>query len=155
VISLIINTCALQDRESISSGRVPHKWRQYALRNWILPQYIADPYIDEVIVVGSWEEGEGYTYLPCPSKHFNAADALEQRQMGFERSEGDVLIFQHDDHMLDLFVFNNWMMNMQVAQEKTHPEMPADVIIPMRYTRARNIVGERLNNGEDMGYISR
>ena len=154
MISLVLNTCALQrSMYNTTPAGVPYNTRAYALRNWILPQYIADPYIDEVIVVGSWHEGEGYQYIPSPSKYFSCVDALEQRQLGFEASNGDVVIFQHDDHVLES---PDWLRDYfdsccLLADSKF--KKPAAVLSPSRYTRLRSISGERLNNGEP-GYNS-
>ncbi len=140
MISVCINTAALAPhaKHVMSSGGVPYSWRAYALKNFILPRYVGAEYIDEVIVTGIWEEGEGYTYVHVPAQHFNWADCIEQRHAGFEASSGDVLVFQHDDHMLDL-----WLGAVQGW----------DVISPARYTRARTFSGERLNAGEADGYI--
>lgn len=141
MISLVINTCALQNTMyNISSGGVPYNNRAFALRNFILPQYLADPCLDEVIVVGSWEEGEGYKYVHCPSTYYSCVDALEQRQKGFEASSGDVVIFQHDDHVLQR---NVWMEDLIGPFDDQ-----ADVLSPSRYTRLRHSNGERLNAGE-------
>jgi hypothetical protein len=110
--------------------------RAYALRNFLIPRYVDEPAIDELIVAGEWEEGEGYTYVPCPSTYFNCRDALAQRQAGFEASTGDVVIFQHDDHLLE--------SRYQLRQELNDG---ADVVVPGRWTRLRDPDGEPLNNG--------
>ena len=137
--SLIINTCALGALSTLNSSKTAvHAKRAHALRNWLLPSYVTDTFIDEVIVVGEWESGPGYTYVPVSSAWFDCRDALNQRQIGFEESRGDTLIFQHDDH---------WW-----------PDFPlmtfADVTIPQRWTRLRSSIPERLNNGEEDDYIS-
>jgi len=144
MISLIINTAALAPfaKHSLSSGKMPHSWRAYALQNFILPSYVEGCEIDEVIVAGRWCEGEGYTYVPVPAVHHSWADCIAQRQAGFEESTGDILIFQHDDHLLDLASLNDVM-----------PMMAADVLSPARYTRLRNVAGERLNDGSRDTYI--
>lgn len=155
MISLIINTCALQESMyNTTPAGVPYNTRAYALRNWILPQYLSDPYIDEVIVVGSWEEGEGYQYIPSPSKYFSCVDALEQRQLGFEASKGDVVIFQHDDHVLSnpytgpYYNRSNSLQDLVEYAGEENDYIFADVWSPARYTRLRFVNGERLNNGE-------
>ena len=88
MISLIINTAAGVSRDIKSSGGVPHDRRGYALRNFILPSYTVSGMFDEIFVVGEWESGEGYEYIHCPSEHFSCVDALQQRQAGFEASNG-------------------------------------------------------------------
>ncbi len=148
MISLCINTCAngTKAADTLSSGRQPHAQRSFALRNFILPAALADPTFDEVIVVGEWEPGNGYIYIEVPSVHFSCVDALAQRQAGFERSKGDWVVFQHDDHLLDplplaeVFGTITWKENFIVFDE--------DVLVPSRYTRLRNVNGERLSNGE-------
>ncbi len=134
-ISLVVNTCAGGPKaaETLSSGRQSHMQRAFALRNFILPAALADPTFSEVIVVGEWEPGDDYIYIESPSEHFSCVDALAQRQAGFERSTGDWIVFQHDDHM-----FVN-------SEDGIFTE--ADVLVPSRYTRLRNVNGERLFNG--------
>ena len=139
MISLVINTCAMEPGPRFSGK---YKDRAYALQNFIIPQYVNDPYIDEIIVVGSWQEGDGYKYIPCPSKYFSCVDALEQRQRGFEACEGDVVIFQHDDHVLDI------PLKMKTNTRWFSLVNRGDVLSPARYTRLRYPDGERLNAGE-------
>ena len=161
-ISVCINTAALAPhaKHVMSSGGVPYSWRAYALKNFIIPRYCSDSYIDEVIVAGIWEEGEGYTYVPVPPVHFSWKDCIAQRQAGFEASSGDVLIFQHDDHVLEhayvlidprdqtTVFLSHYMSPMGTMDNKQY-----DVLSPARYTRARTFAGERLNAGEAEGYI--
>jgi hypothetical protein len=148
MISLIINTCAGRDDGTLSNAKQPHAHRAYLLRNFILPQYIADPYIDEVIVAGEWEEGEGYIYVPVAPIHRTWADTLPQRQAGFEASKGDILVFQHDDHVLDNArkepeFEDDWD---NVLEDVLYGGESWDVLSPTRYTRLRNVAGERLND---------
>ncbi len=145
MISLVINTCAGGPKaaETLSSGRQSHMQRSFALRNFILPAALADPTFSEVIVVGEWEPGDGYIYIEVPSEHFSCVDALAQRQAGFERSTGDWIVFQHDDHSMNNYV---WDVTHSLLQWIHLTE--ADVLVPARYTRLRNVNGERLYNGE-------
>ena len=99
--SCIINTAALGPRaHDITGSRTPtpHAARAHVLRSVILP--LAMSMFDDVIVAGEWEDGAGYRYVPCPSTTFSCVDALAQRQAGFEAATGDVLVFQHDDHLV-------------------------------------------------------
>ncbi len=160
MISLVINSCAMgeQARSVLSSGKQPHEQRAFALRNFVLPAAIADPTFDEVIVCGEWEPGDGYTYIEVPSEHFSCVDALRQRQVGFERSRGDIVIFQHDDHFFDF----RGVIEVGSAALQQFWHEPWDILIPARYTRLRNVNGEKLLNGEPqsnvdlhtLGYIS-
>lgn len=145
ITSLIINTAALAKHADVtlSSGRSPYSWRTYALRNWLLPAYTSDALIDEVIVVGEWEEGDGYTYVPLKNVHRSWQDCIAQRQAGFEVSTGEIIIHQHDDHLLDTF---NSVLDEPTAYPK---EATFQVLVPQRWTRLRNPHGERLNHGEN------
>ena len=144
MISLCINTAAgaSHAKHIKSSGGVPYSWRAYALKHFILPAYIRDPSIDEVIVVGIWEEGDGYTYVHVPPEHYSWADCIAQRQAGYEAASGSMLIFQHDDHVMEPLD----------TQRITAMEF-GDVISPARYTRTRVFAGEPLNDGSNGGYI--
>ena len=132
--TLIINTAALAPhaKHAISSGKVPYSWRTYALQNFIIPTYVNSPWIDQLIVAGHYRAGVGYEYVPVEPEHHSWADCIPQRQAGFERATGDTLIFQHDDHLLEL-------------TEAAFPE--ADVVSPDRKTRTLDPAGERLNSG--------
>lgn len=144
MISVVINTCALGAHAGGvlgSDGRtVPHSQRAYVLRNLLLPLYLVDPHIDEVVVAGEWEPGPGYRYVNIPSRYKSSADALAQRQAGFDASQGDVVVFQHDDHIL----LPGWWAGL---------DSRADVLVPERWTRLRSPFGEQLNNGAP-DYIS-
>ena len=102
-LSVCVNTCALGPRavDTISTTRAaPYAARRYALGNFVLPALIHDPFIMEVIVVGEWTPGDGYTYVPCASRYFSSDDAVAQRQAAFEASRGEFVLFMHDDHIL-------------------------------------------------------
>ena len=143
--TLAINTCCLDPEAGAgsSSGKKPYAQREFVLRNFIIPSALNDPMLDEVIVVGSWEDGPGYTYVPKPSIHFNCTDTLHQRQAAFEASHGDLVIFCHDDHLLDLMHYGAHFNAQGYMQS-----MGVDVLVPARFTRLRNVRGERLNSGE-------
>ena len=147
-ISLVINTCAGGPKaaETLSSGRQSHMQRSFALRNFILPAALADPTFSEVIVVGEWEPGDDYIYIESPSEHFSCVDALAQRQAGFERSTGDWIVFQHDDHLLDNPIVD--YDEVTALHKVDRIKQKFDVLVPARYTRLRNVNGERLRNGE-------
>ena len=140
-LSICINTCALASHAQEVTGShtsTPHAMRAWALRNFILPALIDSPHVDEVIVAGEWEEGEGYTYVSSPSVFRSCVDALAQRQAAFEASHGDVVGFVHDDHMLHTETL--WSM------KNVWRFQPADVLVPYRFARtSRGIV--QLNNG--------
>jgi hypothetical protein len=107
--------------------------RGYALHHLLLPAY--ESIADEVIVVGEWQEGAGYTYIHSPSRFFSAVDALEARQRGFEAASGDFICFVHDDHFVDLKDFDHL------------PWWQADVWVPRRWRRTEAGFDALQNNG--------
>lgn len=141
-LSVVVNTAALGEHAEVeSSGGVPHSEREYLLNTWILPRLIQDDLVDEIIVSGEWREGEEWIYVESTSEHFGPEDALKDRQLGFETSSGDVIIFQHDDHILGPDA-------TRLAKARSWP-----VVSPSRWTRMRDPTGERLNEGWSDGYL--
>lgn len=145
-LSVVIATsCLAPDAErNISSGGKgrPHAERAWLLRNVILPCYTRwfPERFREIIVVGEYEEGEGYTYLPFPSVYRNCADALLKRQAGFDaliHKSVEWVLFQHDDHLWD--------------PQNLIPNTGAYVLSPSRWTRARG-EAEQLNDGMNLAY---
>ena len=110
------------------------------LRNFIIPAAIGYGY--EVIVVGEYEEDErgNYIYVEAKGPYNNCADALIQRQAGFEASKGDIIVFQHDDHIFD--AYEN-LTNLEYNSMNNE-----DVISPSRWTRLRGKT-EELNAGDN------
>lgn len=106
-LAVVINTACLAPHagDTLSSGRQPYADRAWLMRNILLPAYTKwfPDLFGEIVVVGEYEEGDGYTYVPCRSVYRNCADALLQRQMGFDAIKGNHswVLFQHDDHMWD------------------------------------------------------
>ena len=142
--SIIINTCALGAYAHAVVGSDGHgglhAWRAYVLRNWIIPMYTRWP--TELIIVGEWEPGPGYIYIPCRGETLSCVNALVQRQAGFEVSTGDIIVCQHDDHVFD---------GLTITAEA----LRWDVISPRRHTYLRTLRagGEWLNDGSRDGYI--
>src|SRR5690606_23637498 len=126
-----------------SCSPTPHALRAYALRQFILPRYLDDHLVSEVIVAGEWEDGEGYTYVHEPSRFFSCVDALAQRQAGFEAASGDLIVFTHDDHVLagDFFAY---LVN----------GFSGDAILPTRLKRLEGGREIALPNGGEDGYVS-
>ena len=140
-LSVVVNTCALGPRAAATisaTQAAPYAARRFALGNFIIPALIHDPYVAEVIVVGEWTPGEGYTYVPCPSKFFSSDDAIAQRQAGFEASSGDIIVFQHDDHIL----------HPKAAQQLVSGAMyGVDVLVLPRFVRSANGDVSKPNGG--------
>ena len=129
-LSVVVNTCALGPRAastaSATNGAV-YAARRYALGNFILGAYCNDDFISEVIVVGEWCEGEGYTYIHSPSRYFSSDDAVAQREAAAKVATGDIIVFQHDDHIL----------HPKAARELVTSELHgADVLVLPRFVRS-------------------
>lgn len=129
-LSCVINTCALGPRAaataSATNGAV-YAARRFALGNFIIPAYLEDDYISEVIVVGEWCEGEGYIYIHSSSRYFSSDDAIAQREAAAKVATGDIIVFQHDDHIL----------HPKAAKELVTTEMDgADVLVLPRFVRS-------------------
>ena len=144
-LACIVATSALAPHAgtTMSSGGVPHGHRAWLLRNLILPTYRWAGLFSEIIVVGEWEPGPGYTYLPFASVYRNCADALLKRQAGYDALKGkdvDWVLFQHDDHLYD--------------PTNDFPVIDAHVLAPSRWTHGRSSVGEQLNDGSAYGYVN-
>jgi hypothetical protein len=155
MISLVINTCSLGPRAAFgtSSGGRAHSEREWYLKNLILPNAEASEVINDIVIVGEFEEDPNgiYKYVECPSENFDCTDALKQRQLGFEKTflGNEWIIFQHDDHMLDPY-FSDWWPSLK----KTIEEHDYGVVSPERWCRSRDWAGERLNNGAKDRYLS-
>jgi hypothetical protein len=146
-VSVVINSAALGTRSArvLSSGHLPHGQRAELLRKQILPTVLAHRAVDEVVIVGEWEEGAGYRYVPSPSTRFDCTDALAQRAAGFASCHGDVVLFQHDDHAAQSEC-------LDVLVRKYVPERTWDVLVPRRMAMDGS-TPRVLNNGADEGYV--
>jgi hypothetical protein len=147
-IACVINTsCLAPDAETrLSSGKVPYGRRAWLLRNVILPTYRWAGLFSEIVVVGEFEAGEGYSWIPGDSIYKNCGDALWKRQLGFDslaHPTVEWVLFQHDDHLYD-----------PVNPYPNSTRITASVLSPSRRTRARSGAGEALNDGSAMGHIN-
>jgi len=146
-LTCIINSIALApDARRVSSGNRPYGERAWLLRNVILPWYRSLCVFDDIVVVGEFEEGPGYRYVPCPQVYHNVGDALIQRTVGLGATtgiDGDWVLFQHDDHL--------WSPENPVPRAQGGFD---NVLSPARLTRARCALGEPLNDGHQDGYVN-
>lgn len=99
-ISYVINTAAGDPRAAYSKN--PHRASTYIrrrelLETEVLPRARAEGF-DEIIVAGSWREGEGYRYVPVAPRRRDRSDCLVQRELGARYATGTILVFGHDDH---------------------------------------------------------
>lgn len=139
-LTVVVNTCCRGPAGRLySSGKQPYMERLWLLRNVTIPLYTKwmPELFRQVIVVGEFEEGEGYTYVHCPSTYKSCVDALAQRDAGFDAVENTAvqwILFHHDDHV--------WDPTNQLLLPET-----ADVLSPSRWTHGRSLEKERLNDG--------
>ena len=146
MISFVINTAAMGERARniASSAGKPHGERAALLKDQILPK-VTDRADAEVFVVGDYEPGEGYSYIHSTSVALDATDALQHRAVGLAASHGDIVIFQHDDHMVGGQFF-------EVLHDRYEPDDSWDVLVPARWARDGDQM-LRLNNGSGDGYV--
>lgn len=137
-LSIVIPTCAGSTTTRLSSGKQPYQFREYLLRCFTLPRLRDDLFVSEIIVVGEFEPGLGYTYLPVPNVHGdNIHDALAQRDAGCRAATGEWIGVLADDHYPEAHCFGKAWKYLGMG----------DVVSLARQTRMRNGAGERLNNG--------
>lgn len=140
--SLIINTACLDPAVRQQSN--PHRAATYDSREKILEtilEEVSDSDFHEIIVAGTYKEGEGYTYVPVDPPFHNRADALYQREMGARHSTGDVLVFCHDDHVPE---FAERDLKSLALEDYW------DILVPLRL---HSLTHERLNNGLAEDYM--
>lgn len=145
-ISYIINT-ACMDPWANERGNL-HRSAGYSqrysiLKEKVLPAALSQGF-DEVIVAGVFEPGTGYQYVPVQPHHRDRRDALRQRELGARYATGDILVFGHDDHALDI----NFRNILWACYDD--PKYPWDLLIPQRQ---HAITGAVMNNGEAAGYM--
>ena len=162
-LSLIINTASM-DPFVAAKGNM-YRQGSYGDRRSIVRELISSSGFDEVIVAGNFEPGEGYTYLELEPQLRDRRDALWQREMGARHATGDVLVFTHDDHVLDegfaeklrLYYIDGFMCD--ISDKAPDPECKCgtyhsppewDLIVPKRI---HGLTGEELNNGKEEGYM--
>lgn len=109
------------------------------VRSQILPSVLGQGVFNEVFVVGDYEVGEGYRYLPVPPLTGTTLDALVKRDCATVASRADAILFLSDDHRLEPgwnWGWNEWR------------EMAWDVLVPARFTIHDGATVE-VNNGMD------
>lgn len=141
-ISCVINTCALgpDGARRSSKGHGPsYAKRAEILRRVILPRLVGDPDVSEVIVVGEWEPGEGYTYVHAPGPDHNVWDQCFQKAQAAPR--GDLVVYLCDDHLPDENFFSRLLLTWA-------PNKLWDILSPMRLVNGRSV-----NVGWNDGYV--
>lgn len=133
-VSIVINTCAgsknprvLAQKGSFGNpGKHPYAVRAAKLER-ALERYKSEPV--EVIVVGEWHEGEGYTYVESPGVHNDPTDQIPQRHTGAQAAQGDIVVFLNDDHFLDgAALLVEEMRDTDVGAFKRFAKMPTEEV---------------------------
>lgn len=119
-------------------------FRTDLLRSRIIPSAVAQQF-DELVVVGTHEEGEGYRYLHVPSMTGTTVDALIKRDTGALNCESKIIVYLCDDH-----VFIGEAFAKTVRQVDSLFQW--DVIVPSRFAEHPEVGRIRINNGEREGY---
>jgi hypothetical protein len=143
-ISLVVNTAAGDPRSA--GGHNPFRSARYAERRRLLREEVLpaafEAGLDEVLVAGVWEDGEGYRYVPVAPRRRDRADGLQQREVGARHATGDILVFSHDDHALGAD-FGPTLRGL--AADPTW-----SLLVPRR---VHAITGADLENGRKEGYM--
>lgn len=116
--------------------------RDHLLTETILPSVLAQRF-EEVVVVGTYQPGDGYRYLHVPALTDTTVDALIKRDVGALATTSDTILFLADDHALDPGFrgdLGRWL------------DQPWDVLSPSRYT-VRDGNRMYLNMGKGDHYI--
>ena len=137
----VVVTAALADpgQTPLSSGKQPHGLRAYLLRCHLLPR-LREMGFAEILVVGEFEPGDGYTWLNVPSvERSSIHDSIRKRHAGCLRASAPFMLVMNDDHLLE--------RDLLRRAEKYVTDQGADVVSPSRWTRLRG-PRERLNAGD-------
>lgn len=113
--------------------------RQELVAEHVLPSVLRQGCFAEILVVGDYAPGRGYTYLPVPPIHGNTLDALTKRQVAADASRSDAILYLCDDHRL---------LNIWDTEWPAWRDAQWDVLVPARYTQRRGRLVE-INNGLD------
>jgi len=163
--SLIINTACMDPlvRPNVN----PYRSETYATRKDLILETVSKlkGQYDEIIIAGTFEPGDGYTYIEVYPHYRDRRDALYQREYGARHSSGDVLVFCHDDHtpaedfalQLRRHYLEGYACNLtddapnpDCKCGKWHRPPEWDLIIPKRI---HGLTGEELNNGKADDYM--
>ena len=85
---------------SIACVIIASEKRRTLIREKVLPSALRHLGGEEVYVVGDFEPGLGYTYLPVPPITGTTIDALVKRDVGTLATNADGIFYLSDDHML-------------------------------------------------------
>lgn len=93
----------------------------------------------QLLVVGDYLQGNGYTYLPVPPLTHSTTDALVKRDVAALACTTNWIAYFSDDHL---------PANDFGEQLDRLPLTKYDVFVPARYASQEGHEGERLNMGE-------
>jgi hypothetical protein len=139
-ISIIFNTCSLDPLAS--SKQNLYRTKPYSHRANLLEETLNNlKGFDEIIVAGTFKEGDKWDYVPVQPRYRDRRDALYQREFGARYSTGDLLVFSHDDHA----------PSPDFARIlKSRDQTEWDILVP---ERRHHLTDEVLNNGRDDNYM--
>lgn len=84
---------------SIACVIIASEKRRDLVRELVLPSAIQN--VAEVYVVGDFEPGRGYSYLPVPPITGTTIDALIKRDAGTLATNADFIFYLSDDHIIE------------------------------------------------------
>lgn len=103
---------------------------------------------DEVLVVGTHHEGDGYRYLHVPNLTKTTNDALVKRDVAALAATGDVIVYLADDHcLLPYFI-------KELRQMNDEGIVAWDVLVPSRWVDHPEQGRIRIPNGEENYYCA-
>ncbi len=159
MISVIIDTCALYASKqkdwpcSITSGK-PYSLRIPILRDQIVPRYLDDPLISEVIIVASDPDWDFPTndklklvVKPEPDGKAHGPWTIDKRHAGFLASTKKLLVFHHDDHVLGPGI-------TQLIIEKYLPDPAWGALAASRWVKDKDGSEGRAIDGWYDGYMT-
>lgn len=119
--------------------------RKRLIDEHILPSLVG---FDEVLVVGTHHEGEGYRYLHVPDLTKTTNDALVKRDVAALAATGDAVVYLADDHC----VLPDFAADLRtIASEAV---VPWDVLVPSRWADHPDKGRIRIPNGEEQYYCA-
>src|SRR5205823_297714 len=83
---------------SVAAVIIAHAARAALVKERVLPSVLR--VLPEVYVVGDFEPGAGYTYLPVPAITHTTIDALIKRDVGALATTSKWVLYLSDDHAL-------------------------------------------------------
>lgn len=126
-------------KTSIDCAIIAIRKRFDLVKQQILPSVLRQGLFGEVVVVGDFEPGSGYRYIPVPDVTKTTLDALMKRDTAAVALRGDAILYLCDDHCL----LDGWT---EAWQEYAGQDW--GILAPARFTEHHGEVVQ-INNGLD------